>query len=221
LIEGIVESFKGVVLTKPSIMRKANNKILQISLANEAGFYMPESAITNEVDLLKHFSSQNGILKPIAIGEITRLERKEFVQTNLINSSFEHANFEYSPVYLQKFVEKDFEVRVTIVGRNVFPVKIKSDNIVDWRKPNNKVVYDVCSIPQDIQQKCFTFMESCDMNFGCFDFIVKDGTWYFLEMNANGQWVWLEFETGVNISGAVIDYLASDSTIRSYCGARK
>lgn len=32
-IEGIVESFDGTVLTKPSVMRRANNKILQASLA--------------------------------------------------------------------------------------------------------------------------------------------------------------------------------------------
>ncbi|HGS4547286.1 TPA: hypothetical protein ACMDOH_003681 [Vibrio cholerae] len=32
LIEGIIESFKGTVLTKPSIMRRANNKVLQASL---------------------------------------------------------------------------------------------------------------------------------------------------------------------------------------------
>ncbi len=34
LIEGIAESFDGVCLSKPSVMRKANNKIYQALLAN-------------------------------------------------------------------------------------------------------------------------------------------------------------------------------------------
>ena len=49
------------------------------------------------------------------------------------------------------------------------------------------------------------------MKFGCFDFIIKDDLWFFLEMNANGQWAWLEFETGLNISGAIIDFLTGNS----------
>lgn len=212
VIEGIIESFKGTVLTKPSIMRRANNKVLQASLATEVGLNLPEFAITNDITLLKHFSDQKGIIKPVAIGEITRDSSKEFVQTNLIDRSFATRNFEYSPVYLQSYIQKDFEVRLTIVGEQVFPVKIHSKNNIDWRKPNNKVVYETCSIPEDIERNCFAFMDLCGMRFGCFDFIVKDDIWYFLEMNANGQWSWLEFETGLNISESIIDYLTTGST---------
>ncbi|KZC47894.1 hypothetical protein XM68_c10757 [Vibrio alginolyticus] len=212
LIEGIVESFKGTVLTRPSIMRRANNKVLQASLASEAGFRLPEFAITNDVSLLKHFSEKKGIIKPVAIGEITRNSSKEFVQTNLINPSLSTRNFEYSPVYLQNYIEKDFEVRLTIVGEQVFPVKIFSQNTIDWRKPNNRIVYETFVVPDDIERNCFAFMKLCGMKFGCFDFIVRDDVWYFLEMNANGQWAWLEFETGLNISESIIDYLTADST---------
>ena len=211
LIEGIVESFSGTVLTKPSTMRRANNKVFQASLATEAGFNLPEFVISNNETWLRYFSGQKGIIKPIAIGEISRNSSKEFVQTNLIDKSFDTQNFQYSPVYLQNFIDKDFEVRLTVVGQYFFPVKIHSENNIDWRKPNNKVVYETCSISPDIQDSCLKFMQHCNMQFGCFDFIIKDDVWYFLEMNANGQWAWLEFETGLNISGAIMDYLTKDS----------
>ncbi len=45
------------------------------------------------------------------------------------------------------------------------------------------------------------------IDFGCFDFIVFDNEWLFLEMNANGQWVWLEHKTGLNISKEIMRYL--------------
>ncbi|WP_413483711.1 MvdC/MvdD family ATP grasp protein [Shewanella baltica] len=206
-IEGIVESFDGTVLTKPSVMRRANNKVFQASLAAKAGFRLPEFAITNDVDLLKHFSKNAGIIKPVAIGEITSGASKEFVQTNMIDPAFEAKNFEYSPVYLQHYIEKEFEVRVTVVDGQFFPVKIHSENNIDWRKPNNKVSYEACSIPSTIRDCCLNFMELCSMKFGCFDFIVKNSVWYFLEMNANGQWAWLEFETKHRISDAIVRYL--------------
>lgn len=211
-IEGIVESFDGTVLTKPSVMRRANNKILQASLAAQAGLRLPEFAITNDVYLLKHFSKNGGIIKPIAIGEITSGSSKEFVQTNMIDPAFEANNFEYSPVYLQDYIEKEFEVRITVVDGQFFPVKINSENNVDWRKPNNKVSYEICSIPITIRSSCLNFMELCNMKFGCFDFIVKNSVWYFLEMNANGQWAWLEFATKNSISNAIISYLTNCST---------
>lgn len=206
-VEGIAESFNGPVLTKPSIMRRANNKIFQACLASESGFVIPKYAITNENSWLEHFTKEQGIIKPVATGEILTGTQKEFVQTNLIDSSFDSGKIAYSPVYLQTFIGKDYEVRVTVIGRQVFPVKIYSQNKVDWRKPKNIVHYESCDIPSEIEQKCFSFMKRCNMQFGCFDFIVNDDKWHFLEMNANGQWAWLEFEVGLNMSGAIVDIL--------------
>lgn len=210
MIEGIVESFRGVVLTKPSIMRRANNKIYQASIATDAGFISPEFSITNNITELNYFTNIKGIIKPLAIGEITKNSKKEFVQTNLIDSSYKTDKFQYSPVYLQDYIDKEYEVRVTIVDKHIYPVKICSDNNVDWRKPNNKVIYEICLIPEEIKNSCFKFMKSCSMNFGCFDFIVKNNIWYFLEMNANGQWAWLEIEMGLDISKSIIDFLTND-----------
>ncbi|WP_226859539.1 hypothetical protein [Enterobacter cloacae complex sp. P14RS] len=50
-------------------------------------------------------------------------------------------------------------------------------------------------------------MKKLDLKFGCFDFIVSGGEWYYLEVNANGQWVWLEIELGLDISKKIMDYL--------------
>ena len=211
LIEGIVESFDGITLTKPSIMRKANNKVFQASLIEKTGFITPELSITNSDSILEYFSQRNGIIKPVAIGEITTNSTKEFVQTNKINPSFNTDSFHYSPVYLQDYLEKDYEVRITIIDENIFPVKILSKNNIDWRKPNNTVSYSACSIPKDIRCKCLHFMDLCNMKFGCFDFIIKDDTWYFLVMNANGQWLWLEYETGLSISASIISHLMTNS----------
>lgn len=207
LIEGIAESFEGTVLTKPSIMRRANNKVVQVTLAKSAGLEIPELSITNDGSLLKYYSDLNGIIKPLSIGEVISEGKKEFVQTNLINSDIHSTNFEYSPVYLQQYISKDYEVRITVVGDEFFPVRIDSSNQIDWRKPNNEVVYSAYTVPNEIKKCCIKYMQLCNMNFGCFDFIVKGGEWYFLEMNANGQWAWLEISTELKISDKIIELL--------------
>lgn len=207
LIEGIVESFQGVCLTKPSIMRPVGNKIFQARLASRVCFEIPDYLITNSESHLNEYQSIEAIVKPLSVGVLQNQKTKEFVQTNIVDTSIDLDGLKYSPAYFQHYQQKDFEVRATFIGKTAYVVKIESQNKVDWRKTGNQVIYSVCDMPADIYEKCILFMALSNMQFGCFDFIVYNNIWYFLEMNVNGQWAWLEFETGLNISGSIVRYL--------------
>jgi glutathione synthase/RimK-type ligase-like ATP-grasp enzyme len=207
LIEGIVEAFSGACLSKPSIMRPAGNKILQARLAKNVGFEYPKYLITNSAAKVNEFNSDKSIVKPLSVGVIQDERSKEFVQTNLLNENIDLEALKYSPSYFQRYQSKDYECRATFIGKKAFIIKIESENDIDWRKLNNKINYSVCEMPNDIYTKCLLFMKECKLEFGCFDFIIKNNIWYFLEMNVNGQWAWLEFEVGVDISGEIMRYL--------------
>jgi D-alanine-D-alanine ligase-like ATP-grasp enzyme len=46
------------------------------------------------------------------------------------------------------------------------------------------------------------------LRFAALDFIVTpDGEYVFLEANPNGQWAWIEHETGLPIAAAIADAL--------------
>ncbi|ECY3259882.1 hypothetical protein AU577_25135, partial [Salmonella enterica subsp. enterica serovar Alachua] len=77
----------------------------------------------------------------------------------------------------------------------------------DWRKNNNEISYSTVEMPDSIKEKCLKYMSVMNIYFGCFDFIVFDGKWFFLEMNANGQWAWLENETHINVSNEIVRFL--------------
>ena len=144
------------------------------------------------------------IVKPLASGYVMKDNKKEFLQTNIYNPSYSSETLSYSPVYFQNYQEKDYEVRLTIVNKIHFCVKINSANKIDWRKMNNEIDYEVINTPENIFSKCVSYMNFFSLNFGCFDFIVKNDEWYFLEMNANGQWLWLEIETMLPISEEIM-----------------
>ncbi len=171
---------------------------------------MPNLVITNDIQSIGRINEDDAIVKPISTGLVMHGNTKEFVQTNKFDSSIENISLRYSPAYFQDFINKDYEVRITFVGCQAFPVKILSENEVDWRKPNNTVKYEKCDIPNIIFDKCVLFMNKSNMQFGCFDFIIKSDKWFFLEMNANGQWAWLEFATGLEISNAIVGFLSND-----------
>ena len=50
------------------------------------------------------------------------------------------SEIEISPIIFQKEIKKDYELRVTVVGQEIFPIKIESQNSeissLDWRLSN-------------------------------------------------------------------------------------
>ncbi len=53
-------------------------------------------------------------------------------------------------------------------------------------------------LPDDIALKVRAFMRRMGLWFGCLDMIIQpDGTYVFLEINPNGQWLWIQECTGL------------------------
>jgi glutathione synthase/RimK-type ligase-like ATP-grasp enzyme len=49
------------------------------------------------------------------------------------------------------------------------------------------------------------------LTFGAIDMIVTPtGEYVFLEINANGQYLWIEKQTGLPITSSIVDLLTSD-----------
>lgn len=207
LVEGLAEFFPGKCLSRPSVMRRSGNKVFQALIASEVGFKIPTLSITNDIESVEKIRKNISIVKPLSIGAITDKNHKEYVQTNLYDEKVDLSLLKYTPAYFQKYIDKDYEVRITFVCKKSFSVRIDSEDSVDWRKLGNNIKYSICEIPEHIYSNCLSFLERTKMEFGCFDFIILKGEWYFLEMNANGQWAWLEFETGLPISKEIVGYL--------------
>ncbi|MCT4795420.1 MvdC/MvdD family ATP grasp protein [Exiguobacterium alkaliphilum] len=213
VIEGIAETTGKYAITRPSILRKADNKIVQMKLAGELGFRLPRSLITNSnISAMSFCSDDQTIVKPISFGKIIGEDTIGFIQTNLVDRETSFCDLDYSPAYFQSYISKDYEVRLTIVGDKLFGVRIDSTDKVDWRKESSILQYSTLRVPADISDKCIKMMKLLKLNFAAFDFIVHEGEYIFLELNANGQWLWLEEELNLKISDALIDNLLGKKT---------
>jgi len=155
VVEGIIESFDGICLSKPSILRNADNKIIQLKFAQQIGFIVPELNICNSSSQIKKFTKKyECIVKPISYGKIENGNNQLVMQTNKVDNDISYQTLSYCPAYFQKFIEKDFDVRVTIVGNTIFPVKIFSRNKVDWRKDYKTLRYEPFTLPPEIEKMC-------------------------------------------------------------------
>jgi hypothetical protein len=117
-------------------------------------------------------------------------------------------------------VAKEYELRVTILGREAFSAKVFSqdtvDGRVDWRRAYDELKMVAEPLPAQVLESCLELMRRLSIVFGCFDFIVTpEGEHVFLEVNEMGQFLFIEQYTGLPLLDAFADFLiAGDPDFR-------
>ena len=206
IINGIVDSFGGRVITKPSILRKTENKVYQMIYASKHGWDIPKSYIGNDKLISNEYTKSLSIIKPLTTGKTYGKNGWELYQTNIFRGIEEDIDF--TPVYLQHYIPKQYEVRITIIAKEVYAVRIDTKNKIDWRLDYQNHKYTLIACPENVIRKCYQMMTDFNLIFGAFDFIVTpENEWIFLEVNPNGQWLWLEQSLSLDISKRILDNL--------------
>jgi len=194
------------------------NKPFQLNLANREGFKIPDGIISNNSsEVQKKISGfKQVVYKPLSYYIVP--PDRILYSSIMTKDEVEHKspNIEQAPCIFQEYIEKDFELRITIVGNKVFSVKIKSqqNNITkfDWRKDQINVDYEVFELPKGIKRKLINLHQKFEMFFGAYDFIVDPkGEYYFLEVNPAGQWLWLEEILNLSISESIAEALIDNT----------
>jgi glutathione synthase/RimK-type ligase-like ATP-grasp enzyme len=207
---------KGKWLSNPSNVHIAENKMLQLTLANEIGFDIPATLITSDKGKLASFIGNNKktIIKPLGRGRIDYPDSSSrLIFTNVVSdetiSSIDQLIL--TPAIFQELLDKEYEIRTTIVGKEIFSAIIDSqaneESKIDWRRSTLK--FEKYELPPNINEMCFELINKLGISFGALDFVkTKSEKYVFLEINPNGQWVWIEKDTGHSISKAIINFLS-------------
>ena len=116
------------------------------------------------------------------------------------------------PHLFQAVVDKVADIRVLVVGRQVFAVRIDS-GMLDWRKDYSALTYSVVNLPDPVEKALLAYLDHFGLVSGSFDLAVDktEGLWW-LELNPNGQWGWLEESTGLAMSAAFAELLTQGVT---------
>lgn len=209
---------------RPAIDRAANNKVYHSTVAAQLGFSLPATMITNSpAAFIDFWNSSDGrmVSKTTTFQDLWRAGERYGLFTHLLHRrhTLNAQLVRYAPLIFQHYVPKRVELRVTVVGRQVFAAEIDSQasrsTQHDWRHYDDpNVRYQVHRLPADVEARCLRLVETLGLAYGAIDLIVTpDGEYVFLEINSNGQWGWIEEMTGLAISDAIVDWLiGNDST---------
>lgn len=200
----------------PERERVADSKPAQLYAAREVGFEIAPTVITNNPDEVRAFLAQSrapaiykGLSQPLNMEPGKALFTGQLTDKEIANLDA----ISLTPGIFQTCIEKAYEVRTTVVGSKIFSAKINSQSNdgtkMDWRRSPFEVTYEAIDLPREIETKLHAFMESFGLVYGAFDFIViPDGRYIFLEVNPAGQYMWIEYATGLQITAALADVLS-------------
>lgn len=232
LFSDIWDSFDCPQIPAPRpVYRRAEGKLTNLMLAERLGFAIPPTLVSNDPREVRDFvRSHDGHVISKVTGQT--LNNKFLAPDHLrLTDAMTHRDMGYidsvrhMAMIFQAYVPKQVELRVTVVGDEVFAAEIHSQATQhtrhDWRR------YDHGNTPMarhalpDVEvRRCIELTRRLGLRYGTIDYVVTpDGEYVFLEINSNGQFLWVEELTGLPIAAAVADLLVAASA--TYCEHRR
>ncbi|MFA6430136.1 MAG: hypothetical protein WC229_03285 [Candidatus Paceibacterota bacterium] len=205
-------------LNHPFLNRVAGNKIFQLNFARNMGFQIPNFLVTNSPNDVAAFVEKH---KRVIYKVLHQPKKKgktiddfHVFFTNIVEEKHlqDLSQITIAPCLFQEYIEKVYEVRVTVVGDQIFAEKIFSQNSsvteIDWRRDPTLLRHEIETLPKDISDKCLGLVKNLGLSFGAIDLIFNKKLGYiFLEINPNGQWLWIERILGLPISKSIASVL--------------
>jgi glutathione synthase/RimK-type ligase-like ATP-grasp enzyme len=193
-------------------------KVAQIHYAGKIGFNVPETVITTDYNILKKFyNKHNGNIIAKQLGNARGAQ--DWIEGRLYTQKIEEKHlklFENSlktPVMFQELIIKDTELRITIVNKDIFSIKIdsqsKENTKIDWRRgPVGKMKHSVFDIPESVKLKLLDLHKTLGLVYSGTDMIINpQGEYILLELNPNGEYMWTEILSGAPITKSIANLL--------------
>jgi glutathione synthase/RimK-type ligase-like ATP-grasp enzyme len=201
-------------------IRDGQRKLHQLALAASLGFEVPASIVTSDPAALLGFVRAHGgrcIAKHVAHTSCTLAglddELMRFTEPVTLRDLAAYKSARLAPVYAQAYVAKRVELRVTVVGDQVFAAEVSSQDAArtrhDYRRLDHRHArYRVHALPDQIAARCRAITAALGLCYGALDLVLTpDDRYVFLEINPRGEFHWVEQLTGLPITRAICELL--------------
>ena len=192
--------------------RAANQKPLQLSLARSAGLQIPKTLVSNDVEAVKAFYAD---LNGEVIYKIFKGPEMGFYPTRKLTPEdiADLGSLKNCPCIFQEYIPGLYDVRVTVVGDQLFAAKIEYDQ--EAKSIDSRTTAKSCTryeLPSEVVNRIFALTSQLDLVYSAIDLRRSvGGDYVFFELNPEGQYLWTEIEAGLPISAAIAKVLTMHS----------
>jgi hypothetical protein len=183
----------------------AENKFNQLKFARFHGIPVPRTLVTAQPERFRAFLKSEGtiVAKPLcqySWEQESGVTLAAFANILDARRGAELADEDIArcvTMYQQR-IDKVADVRMLVMGKDLFAYKIIQDGEqhFDFRVgffSENHLRYELIPVAASLKKKIIDFMDSMKINFASADFaLTADGELVFLDLNPNGQWLFIE-----------------------------
>jgi glutathione synthase/RimK-type ligase-like ATP-grasp enzyme len=208
-------------------LHRSRLKLQQLQLARRVGLKVPKTIVTNDAEAAVAFCREVKRACTKSLDEPNfKLDGHLYpMLTRVVDGADEvaarRASIERCPVLFQEYIEKRLDLRVIVMGEMIFPFEIHSQehplSLHDSRGvAPHFLEHRLHKLPVEVSRKILAFVRRQGLVFSALDFVLSAESEYcFLENNPNGQWLWLEMETGFDLSEKLIGLLLGEQKFQS------
>jgi glutathione synthase/RimK-type ligase-like ATP-grasp enzyme len=203
---GVWYSLDAYWMNPPLADEVSQRKIRQLQVARQVGLSIPDTLVTNQPDAAREFLAGHGVDQVVrkafrniaqAPRETWRLGVEDIDKLDAVR---------YTPVIFQKYVPADLDLRVTVVGDDIFAAAVKSEAAyaADYRPGLGSATVTPYTLPDDVAQRMMALMRVFGLQYGAIDFrVTPEGEHVFLEVNPAGEFLFISRRTGQPIPEAI------------------
>jgi glutathione synthase/RimK-type ligase-like ATP-grasp enzyme len=206
-------------INHPHANDRARSKLLQLRIAAGLGFAIPDTRVTADAEEIRRIYQDWGgrMVAKLAGGQIVAdsIEQQYVVYTTPISAEdlADTASLTTCPAIYQRRIDRKYDLRVTIVGEDIFACRIDTQalEMPDWRAVERSTLrHEAHDLDAPLRDRCRALMRAFALDVAGIDFIVTpNGETVFLEINAAGQWAWIEDAIGCPIASTLARRLAT------------
>jgi predicted ATP-grasp superfamily ATP-dependent carboligase len=200
--------FRGKWISDPDATIKASNKLYQLNVARQCGFKVPDTLISQDKgEVMRFFERHQGkvVVKPV-VGMASR-----FLLTRALKhpDRIDKESYKRSPAIYQEYIAGTRHIRLNCFGDHSYAASIES-NAIDWR-PNLTVSMNPWPVPDRVHAKVREVLDKLGLAMGVID-IKEDpeGTLVWFEVNPQGQFLFLEPLTGLQLTKHFAEFLVEE-----------
>ena len=202
---------------------RESEQTAMLRLAQRVGLSIPRTLVSNDPDRVAGFLEACGgraIQKMLdsSAGRVPQPGGPDYLPTLRITEAARASldRVAVCPMVFQEEVEKDVELRVTVVGDRLFTGAVDPEGEVDWRQhPHLVGGFVPWELDEQVGRAIGRLMDRLGLQTGTVDLIVRpNGEHVFLEVNTISFFDFLEASTGLPIADAVAGLLAADRAPR-------
>jgi glutathione synthase/RimK-type ligase-like ATP-grasp enzyme len=201
------------VLDRPEALLAAPQKPRVQQLASRLGLDVPRTLVTNSAAAVRAFAvgSPRGLVCKLVESGSLGLADGSFPTMALGADEIDRLEgLELAPMIFQEKLEKTLELRVTVVGRQLFVAAVDPRGAIDVRMDPALIrgLRPFDGLPPSVSDRLLRLLDRLHLNFATADIVLTDdGRWVLLEINSVSFFDHVERWAGLPISGAIADLL--------------